>query len=232
MTEQAAPVRVLVVDDDFMVARLHAELVTGLDGFDVVGTVHSGRAVVEAVAELQPDVVLLDVYLPDLSGIRVLEELRAAGHATLDVIMITAARDTETVSRALRFGAVHYLVKPFALTDLTDRLRQVAAARRRLAHEAPLAQADIDRVFGAVRAPVPSKALPKGLSEPTMRLVLARLREQDGPESASEVGDRSGLARVSARRYLEHLVTLGWVEVSLRYGAAGRPERLYRWVRD
>jgi two-component system CitB family response regulator len=65
-----------------------------------------------------------------------------------------------------------------------------------------------------------------------MRLVVARLREQAGPESATDVADRSGLARVSARRYLEHLVTLGWAEVSLRYGAAGRPERLYRWVRD
>lgn len=232
MPEQDAPVRVLVVDDDFMVARLHAEVVRGLDGFEVVGSAHTGRAAIEAVGQLGPDVVLLDVYLPDVSGVGVLEEMRAAGHAGVDVIMITAARDTETVSRALRFGAVHYLVKPFALTDLTDRLRQVAAARRRLAHEAPLAQADIDRVFGAVRAPAPSRALPKGLSEPTMRLVIARLREQEEPTSASEIGDRAGLARVSARRYLEHVVTLGWAEVSLRYGAAGRPERLYRWVRD
>ncbi len=230
MVEQA--VRVLVVDDDFMVARLHAEFVASLPGFEVSGAVHTGSAAVEAVTKLQPDVVLLDVYLPDVSGIGVLEQVRAAGHADLDVIMITAARDTETVSRALRFGAVHYLVKPFALTDLADRLRQVAAARRRLAHEAPLGQADIDRVFGAVRAPAPSRGLPKGLSEPTMQLVIARLREQQGQESASEVGDRAGLARVSARRYLEHLVTLGWVEVALRYGAAGRPERLYRWVRD
>jgi response regulator of citrate/malate metabolism len=232
MAEQENPVRVLVVDDDFMVARLHAELVKGLDGFEVVGSVHTGRAAVDAVGALGPDVVLLDVYLPDVSGIGVLEGIRAGGHAGIDVIMITAARDTETVSRALRFGAVHYLVKPFALTDLTDRLRQVAAARRRLAHAAPLAQADIDRVFGAVRAPAPTRPLPKGLSEPTMRLVVERLREQDAPESASDVADRSGLARVSARRYLEHLVTLGWAEVSLRYGAAGRPERLYRWVRD
>lgn len=232
MSEQQAPVRVLVVDDDFMVARLHAEVVSSLDGFEVVGTVHTGRDAVVAVGDLAPDVVLLDVYLPDVSGVAVLEEMRAAGHAGVDVIMITAARDTETVSRALRFGAVHYLVKPFVLADLSDRLRQVAAARRRLAHEAPLAQSDIDRVFGAVRAPAPSRPLPKGLSEPTMRLVVTRLREQQGPESASEVADRAGLARVSARRYLEHLVTLGWAEVSLRYGAAGRPERLYRWVRD
>jgi response regulator of citrate/malate metabolism len=225
-------VRVLVVDDDFMVARLHAELVASLDGFEVAGVVQNGKDALEAAARLRPDIVLLDVYLPDLSGVQVLEELRGGGSPEADVVMITAARDTETVSRALRLGAVHYLVKPFALADLSDRLRQVAAARQQLRGEAPLGQADIDRVFGAVRTPTPLRGLPKGLSEPTMRLVVARLRGQDAAESASEVADRSGLSRVSARRYLEHLTGMGWVEVSLRYGAAGRPERLYRWVRD
>lgn len=225
------PVSVLVVDDDFMVGRLHTELVSSLDGFEVVGTVQSGTAALAAVVELHPDVVLLDVYLPDISGVEVLERLRAEGHSGIDVVMITAARDSDTVSRALRLGAVHYLVKPFSLADLGDRLRQVAAARQQLAQEAPLAQADIDQVFGAARTSAPLRGLPKGLSEPTMRLVVGGLRSQEGPESASELGDRLGLSRVSARRYLEHLKTMGWVEVSLRYGAAGRPEQLYRWVR-
>ena len=222
----------LVVDDDFMVGRLHGELVAALDGFEVVGTAHTGREALDLAERLRPDVVLLDVYLPDVSGLEVLEELRSGGCAEADVVMITAARDSETVSRALRFGAVHYLDKPFSSTDLRDRHGHVAAARKRLAREAPLGQADIDQVFGAVRTGAPLRGLPKGLSEPTMRLIVSRLRAQDDAESASEVADRAGLSRVSARRYLEHLVTLGWVEVGLRYGVAGRPERLYRWVRD
>lgn len=225
-------VRVLIVDDDFMVARMHSELVASLPGFEVVGVAHSGRDALAEAERLAPDVLLLDVYLPDLSGVEVLEELRSAGATAMDVVMITAARDTETVSRALRMGAVHYLVKPFALGDLSDRLRQVAAARQQLAGDATLAQADIDRVFGSTRTPTPLRGLPKGLSEPTMRLVVTRLRSQEAAESASDLGERAGLSRVSARRYLEHLVGMGWVEVSLRYGAAGRPERLYRWVRD
>ncbi|MDO7867303.1 response regulator [Nocardioides jiangxiensis] len=225
-------VRVLVVDDDFMVARLHAELVGSLAGFVVAGVAQTGRDALDAASRLHPDIVLLDVYLPDLSGVQVLEELRAGGAPQADVVMITAARDTETVSRALRLGAVHYLVKPFALADLSDRLRQVAAARQQLASDATLAQAEIDRVFGAVRTPTPLRGLPKGLSEPTMRLVVATLRSQDAAESATELADRAGLSRVSARRYLEHLVGMGWVEVTLKYGAAGRPERLYAWVRD
>lgn len=231
MTEQ---IRVLVVDDDFMVGRLHRDFVNRLPGFEVVGEARTGSEALERVRELTPDLVLLDVYLPDISGIEVLERMRSQGPAGVDVIMITAARDTDTVSRAMQFGAVHYLIKPFGFPDLADRLRHVAAARRHLTQHAsgPLGQADVDRVFGAVR-PVAesSRGLPKGLSEPTMELVVAELRAQVDAESSSEFGDRIGLSRVSARRYLEHLVKVGWVEVTLKYGATGRPERRYRWTR-
>lgn len=231
MTEQ---IRVLVVDDDFMVGRLHRDFVNRLPGFEVVGEARTGSEALERVRELTPDLVLLDVYLPDISGIEVLERMRSQGPAGVDVIMITAARDTDTVSRAMQFGAVHYLIKPFGFPDLADRLRHVAAARRHLTQHSsgPLGQADVDRVFGAVR-PVAesSRGLPKGLSEPTMELVVAELRAQVDAESSSEFGDRIGLSRVSARRYLEHLVKVGWVEVTLKYGATGRPERRYRWTR-
>jgi len=231
MTEQ---IRVLVVDDDFMVGRLHRDFVNRLPGFEVVGEARTGSEALERVRELTPDLVLLDVYLPDISGIEVLERMRSQGPGGVDVIMITAARDTETVSRAMQFGAVHYLIKPFGFADLAERLRQVAAARRHLTQHAsePLRQADVDRVFGTVR-PVEesSRGLPKGLSEPTMDLVVAELRAQVEAESSSEFGDRVGLSRVSARRYLEHLVKVGWVEVTLKYGATGRPERRYRWTR-
>ena len=229
------PMRVLVVDDDFMVARLHRGFVSKLEGFEVVGEARTGAEALARVRELRPDIVLLDVYLPDLSGLEVLEQLRAGEYPSVDVLVITAARDTATVTKAMQFGAVHYLIKPFGFHDLADRLRQVSAARRHLSQHGtqPLGQADVDRVFGTVR-PVGESArgLPKGLSEPTMDLVVEQLRVQQAPESASVVGDRAGLSRVSARRYLEHLVKLGWVELSLKYGATGRPERLYRWARD
>lgn len=219
--------RVLVVDDDFMVGRLHGELVASLDGFEVAGTARTGEEALALAAAESPDVVLLDVWLPDLSGVEVLERLRGGVCPGADVVMITAARDSETVSRALRLGAVHYLVKPFSLVDLTERLQQVAASRRRLAGEGQLAQADIDRVFGAAR--MPTGSLPKGLSDETMRLVVGHLREAGTALSASEVGERSGLSRVSARRYLEHLASVNRCSVALRYGATGRPEREYRW---
>jgi len=229
----AEPIRVLVVDDDFMVGRIHRDFVNGLPGFEVVGEARSGNEALTLAKERRPDVVLLDVYLPDLSGIEVLERLRAADQP-VDVIMITAARDVPTVTRALQFGAVHYLIKPFGFQDLAERLRQVAEARRHLSRhgQGDLAQADVDRVFRPVPQRETDRGLPKGLSEQTMDLVITQLRAQTGHESAGVFGERVGLSRVSARRYLEHLVRTGWVEVSLRYGSTGRPERLYRWSRD
>ena len=220
---------VLVVDDDFMVARIHRGYVDRLDGFRVVGEVHSGTAALEAVAELSPDLVLLDVYLPDRGGLDVLRALRADPETTVDVIVITAARDVETVKAALHGGVASYLVKPFTFATFADRLRRYADARKEMDHSGELAQDDVDRVFAVVRRPG-TVVLPKGLSAATNALVVAVLQKADGDLSAAETAERAGISRVSARRYLEHLVTTGHATQTLRYGSSGRPEHRFRWA--
>lgn len=218
-------IRVLVVDDDFMVARIHARFVEQTDGFEVVGTAHTGADALLQVVRLTPDLVLLDVHLPDLSGLEVLDRLRRDGHPTA-VVMVTAERGSDAVRAALRGGAVQYLVKPFEYDDLADRLRRVGTALSALA-EGEADQESIDQVFGVGARRPPSARLPKGLSPETAGLVLAAVREH-GELSAGEAGDLVGLSRVTARRYLEHFVASGGAEVRLRYGSAGRPERRYR----
>lgn len=219
---------VLVVDDDFMVARIHARFVEQTDGFAVVGTAHTGADALRLVEELEPDLLLLDVHLPDLSGLEVLTRLRGAGRQTA-VVMVTAERGGDAVRTARHGGAMHYLVKPFDQADLADRLRHVAGTLGVLADgDGVTDQAAIDRAFGtAPPRPAAGAALPKGLSPETADLVLAAAREQV-EISASEAGEAVGLSRVTARRYLEHFVETGAAEVRLRYGSAGRPERRYR----
>ncbi|MBI4941218.1 MAG: response regulator [Actinobacteria bacterium] len=229
---------VLVVDDDFMVARIHRGFVERTPGFRVVGVAHTAREAFEAVAALEPDLVLLDIYLPDLSGLDVLERLRA-DWPEVDVLAISAARESETVRRAVRGGVVHYLMKPFGYEVLRERLDHYATAHRGLL-SAPVAdQADVDRLFGVRPAGAPAQ-VPKGLSPETARLVEAALREAAASappgegrrsRSAAECAAAVGISRVSARRYLEHFVGTGAAEVRLRYGSAGRPERRYVWVR-
>lgn len=222
-------VRVLVVDDDFMVARIHARFVERTEGFEVVGTARSGAEALELAAGLDPDLLLLDVHLPDFSGLEVLERLRGTGR-DVAVVMVTAERGAAAVRSALHGGALQYLVKPFEYDDLADRLRRVAATLASLSDEVD--QATIDQAFGAPAAGRPADVptgLPKGLSPETADLVLEAARRVDDL-SASEAAEVVGLSRVTARRYLEHFVDTGAAEVRLRYGGTGRPERRYRVV--
>ena len=220
-------IEVMIVDDDFMVARIHTGFVERTPGFSVTGVAKTGAEALEMAARLQPDLVLLDVYLPDVSGLELLSDLRDAA-PEVDVLVISAAREAETVRRALRGGIVHYLMKPFSYDDLRVRLEHYQLAYAAMEGE-HTDQAEIDRVFNITPSGQP---LPKGFSAETLKLVEETLRSRD-PESsdlsAAETASLLGISRVSARRYLEHLTKRGKTEVSLRYGEVGRPERRYSW---
>ncbi|MEU3307312.1 response regulator [Nocardiopsis sp. NPDC055551] len=225
-------IRVLVVDDDVRVARNHQELVESVPEFTVVGVAHTAAAALAQVRGHRPDLVLLDLHLPDGSGISVMRALRSAGEPGTpqpDFLMITAVRDIAQVRSAVHGGAVHYLLKPFPLSALRDQLERFAVARRQMQAQGEATQQDVDRLFGLLRPPA-ARSLPKGLTAATVDLVAGVLREAEGELSAAEVAERSGVSRVTARRYLEHLCADGRAELRMRYGSAGRPEHLYRWV--
>lgn len=220
-------IRVLVVDDDFMIAKVHRRLVERVPGFTVVGEARTGAEALRNVESLRPDLVLLDIYLPDMSGLDVLRRLRESGTG-VDVLPVTAARDADTIRTAMHGGVVHYLIKPFGFDALQDALQRYAAAHGCLGSADEVAQEDVDRIFGAHRAG--TARLPKGLTKETAELIEQVLREAEADLSSAECAELAGLSRVSARRYLEHFAATGRAEVGLRYGVAGRPERRYRWT--
>jgi two-component system CitB family response regulator len=218
--------RVLVVDDDFRVAELHAQFVRRAPGFEVVGIAHNAAEARQAVADLQPDLVLLDMYLPDGLGIDLVPELPC------DVLMVTAAADAETVRRAVGAGVVNYVIKPFPPGQLIDRLAAYAQYRRQLAGGRDLEQVDIDRAVRALReGDLVEGAVPKGRSPQTARLVADALAASAEPMTAAEVAAQLGLSRPTAQRYLGDLAAAGRADVALRYGATGRPEHRYSWRR-
>ncbi|MBC8990654.1 response regulator [Micromonospora chalcea] len=220
---------VLIVDDDFMVARIHRGFVERLEGFRVVATTSTGEQAIAAVEQLRPDLVLLDLYLPDMFGLDVVARLHTAGH-DCDVLVISAARESDNVRRAVRYGAVNYLLKPFSFEELRGRLEQYAARRSTLSKSMVCDQGDIDRALTSSSPITGSSALPRGLSPETAGLVEEILRKQAGTLSAAECAHQIGISRVSARRYLEHFAVVGRAAVTLRYGNTGRPERRYRWT--
>lgn len=226
-----APIRTLVVDDDYRVAGIHAAYVAKIDGFEVVGQAHTAAEALETVGVLLPDLVLMDVYLPDGDGLGVMRKLMEHdGHP--DFIVITAARDVSTVRTAMQLGAVHYLVKPFGFAALRERLVPYRTLRWRMygfADEAE--QADVDALFGLLRGPAPQLAIPaKGHSAPTLELVRDAVKAAPGDVSAAEVAERIGVSRATAQRYLTYLTKHGIVHLQLRYGSTGRPEHRYSLI--
>jgi len=221
-------IRVLVVDDDFMVAKVHRGFVDRVPGFTTVGVAHTGADALAQIDAVRPDLVLLDIYLPDITGLEVLRRLREGGDGGPDVLAVTAARDVSTVRSALRGGVVHYVLKPFSFDVLRDRLERYAAVHGRLALATDVGQPDVDQLFVTLRTS--SAPMPKGLTADTSRLIANAMRDCRDDLSAEECAERIGLSRVSTRRYLEHFVTAGKAEVRLRYGSAGRPQRRYRWI--
>ncbi|MCB5163705.1 response regulator [Streptomyces bambusae] len=220
---------VLVVDDDRGVALVNAAYVAKVPGFRPVARVHSAAEALAYVEGHPVDLVLLDHYLPDGTGLDLVRRLRELGRHT-DVIMVTAARDLATVQSAMRLGALQYLVKPFAFAGLRAKLEAYAALRRTLAAGGEAEQAEVDRIFGALAAAGAPVELPKGHSPTTAELVRQVLRAADGTLSAQEIAERAGVSRQTAQRYLKLLERSGRVRLSLRYGETGRPEHRYEWV--
>lgn len=210
------PLRVLVLDDDFRVGQLHGAIVDDQPGFAALEPVRSLAEARESIRTTRPDLLLADVYLPDGDGIGLVRE------AGVDAILISAADDAPTVRRALRSGAVGYLLKPFDRRALTGLLERYARYRNLLAGDRPLRQEDTDRALAIMHGSAEPVSISRSATE---QLVLAALG--DGEASAAEVGERVGISRATAQRHLAALAARTVVEVSLRYGATGRPEHRY-----
>lgn len=216
-------IRVLVVEDDFRVAQLHAELVAAVPGLEVVGVVHNAADALEQAAAKQPDLVLLDEYLPDERGSSLLGRLEAA------VMLISAETDAAVVRRAVARGAVNVVLKPFAPTVLLQRLTAFVRFWDQLG-SGQLDQRAVDRALATLReGDSPAGAMPKGRSVVTADAIRDALQQASDALTAQDVAEATGVSRATAQRYLADLVSAGRVDLGLRYGSTGRPEHRYTW---
>jgi two-component system CitB family response regulator len=218
-------IRVLVVDDDFRVAGLHAAYVGSVPDFEVVGTAHTAADALRLAEELAPDLVVLDEYLPDGSGSAIIGRLGAA------VLMVSAAADAGVVRRALAAGAVNYVLKPFPPSELADRLQAFRRFWLMLEGGTHVDQTAVDRALQAIRSgDSPVAAVRKGRSPVTSESIADVLRRSEQAVTAADVAEATGVSRATAQRYLSDLARDGRVRLTLRYGTTGRPEHRFEWV--
>lgn len=222
-------IRVLVVDDDDVQRALHSRYVEKLDGFQLVGEAASGRAALHRLAQGGVDLLLLDIQMPDMTGLEVLKRASVGG-SKVDAIVVSSLRDMNHVSEAMRSGVAHYLLKPFTYSAFKVKLEEYASfLHTSQRQQAVVSQREVDQLFAA-RHPRHDAPLPKTLAAETLRQVADCLLRAREAMTAEEVGKLTGLARVSSRRYLEHLVEVGQVERRpTRTGQAGRPQLRYVW---
>lgn len=221
-------IRVLVVEDEPIAADAHVVYVDRVPGFTATGHVASAADALRVLARERVDLVLLDMYLPDLHGLELLRTMRARGH-TADVIAVTSARDLTVVRSAVSLGIVQYLIKPFVFASLRDKLEHYRSYRALLEESAPIAgQHQLDRLLATLRSPDRS-SLPKGMSRETLDAAAEAVSATGAGRSAAEVAEVLRTSRITARRYLEYLAEVGLVTRHPRYGSAGRPELEYRW---
>ncbi|WP_025026843.1 response regulator [Caldalkalibacillus mannanilyticus] len=216
-------IKVFIIEDDPMVLDVNQGFLKKLSQYRCVGTATNGEDAYQQIKRMAPDLILLDMYLPDMSGVDLLLKIRDEKIPS-DIIMITAARDAKTIHEVLRLGAVDYLVKPFRFERFKAALDTYYKMWSKLQNIDSLKQEDID---GWKVAQIESPAIPKGLSETTLNQIVKGLEQQKEPVTAEQLARALGMARVTVRRYLDYLEKEGKIQVHIRYGTVGRPSHFY-----
>jgi response regulator of citrate/malate metabolism len=222
-------IRTLIIEDDFRVAEINSAYVSKDPDFEVIGLAHSAATGYQMVIEQKPDLVLLDLYLPDEHGLELFARLQQLPRGSKpDVFVITAARDSQSLKDAIQLGAATYIVKPFNGHELIERLRTYKAAHKRLNTAGEVSQSEVDATVALMRGSKLSDLPKSGTSNPTTNSIINCLKESTGAMSASEIADALRISRATAQRYLAQMADRKAVILELQYGTAGRPINKYR----
>lgn len=217
-------IRVLIVEDDPMVAELNKGYLNQMEGFQWIGTISDGLKALDFLTKNQVDLILLDVFMPQMNGMELLEKIRS-DRRSIDIIMITAARSSEDIQNMLRQGVVDYVIKPFEFQRFQSALISYRERVRILSQSTPLDQSALDKKILIHEKNVPGP--PKGIEPHTLRRIKDIINERKEPFSLQELSPIVGLSRISLKKYLDHLKEEGMILSTLTYRSVGRPVRIY-----
>lgn len=221
-------IKAVIAEDDFRIADIHEKYLSTFDEIDVVGKALNGEQTLELIKIKQPDLLILDVFFPDMMGTDLLPLIRK-DFPKVDIIMITAATDKVFIETALNYGVIHYLIKPVNRERFDEVISEYIKRHSILLSNQEINQTYVDLLFGKSfdQKMKKNSGLPKGIDEITLEKVQAVLLTKRMGLSAEEVAKEIGASRITARRYLEYLSSINEAKAEVVYGIVGRPERKY-----
>lgn len=223
---------VIIVEDEVEVAHLVAQYLFSTSRYKVIGMASDINTARSLLGAITPDLLLLDVYLPDGNGLNLLAELRTQGICS-EVVLLTAAKEVQILEKAMQLGVFDFLVKPVLLSRLDQALSRFESRQLKLSATEELTQSVVDAFMEVPTGTTKAVArLPKGVDQ----LTLQKIREvfDAKPQdklTAQMVGEKLGVSRSTARRYLEFLLECNELAADQSYGSIGRPERCYYKLR-
>ena len=219
-------IRIVIVEDDPMVARINADYLNKLEGFCVVAQFFNGLDALHYLREHPVDLAIVDVYMPICSGIELLRKMRSEWNRTA-VIMVTAAAEMHMVDEALHLGIEDYIIKPYSYDRLRESVLRFRDKNSLVRRSGRVSQDMVDRLLGNPSQP-PVPPMPKGLNPKTLETIRLALRRETGDHTCESISDSSGLSRVTVRHYLNYLIETGELTSAIDYETGGRPRVLYR----
>ncbi|MCY9006285.1 response regulator [Peribacillus frigoritolerans] len=222
-------IRAVIAEDDFRVADIHEKFLKNFDEIEVVGKAVNAKKTLRILEQKSPDLLLLDVYMPDQLGTDLLPDIRKK-FPNVDIIMITAATDKEQLEKALHYGVENYLIKPVEMKRFNQVVEEYLKKVHLMKSKQEIDQDFVDLILKKGSSASESndgQALPKGVDEITLAKVIEVLEGSDIGLSAEQVSGQIGASRTTARRYLEYLISVKKCKAEVVYGVVGRPERRY-----
>ena len=204
-------IRVFVVDDHALFRRGLVSLLAEMEEFQVVGESSNGADALESIPVIAPDVILLDINMPGMSGVETLSALRHKGMET-PVLMLTISQQEDDLVGAIRAGANGYMLKNMEPESLRQRIKQVVAGESVLAPEVT------EQVFGMVRSG--KLGVTRLLSEREVQT----LRLLSHGSSTSQIAERMSISENTVKTHIRNI--LAKLEVGSRTEAVAKAVQL------
>ncbi len=217
-------IKVLIVEDDPMVAQINSDYIERVNGYEVIGIVEDGQQALEFLKQANTvDLMILDIYLPKIDGIELLEHIRM-NYQNVDIIFVTAVKERDMIRRGLRLGAIDFLIKPFSFERIASALNKYKQHYDLYHGNALISQERLDHLLNAQH----SAELPKKMHELTLQKVKNEIKKYDDMLDLNQMLADLKMTNVTLRVYLDYLVEQHMLTKELSSGNIGRPFYIYR----